>query len=58
MAKNKPFTFPKTKVPNPVTKQPMMTPEEELKQYATKPVVKPPRASNRNLTKPLKSYLP
>ena len=53
----KPFAFPKTKAPAITPVKP--TPEEAiLKQFATKPVVRPAKVSNKALTKPLKSYLP
>jgi hypothetical protein len=53
----KPAVFPKVKVPA-VTPPAILTPQQSLKQFVTKPVVKPPRVSNKSLTKPLKSYLP
>ena len=58
MAKSaKPFVFPKAKAP--VIKVPqVLSPEQSLKQFATKPVVKPAKVSNKALVKPLKSYLP
>ena len=56
----KPFAFPKAK-PAKVTPMgvPPPNPEEAiLKQFATKPAVRPSKVSNKSLTKPLKSYLP
>jgi hypothetical protein len=57
----KPFVYPKAKAPV-IKVPPILSPEQSLKQFSTKPVVKPARVSNRSLTKnpidPLKSYLP
>jgi hypothetical protein len=57
---SKPIVFPKVK---PAKIAPLAAPAPNpeqaiLKQFATKPVVKPPRVSNKSLIKPLKSYLP
>jgi hypothetical protein len=60
MAKNtpKPFVFPKSKGPIAPKAIPVTPEEQILKQFATKPVVKSPKVSNKSLTKKLKSYLP
>jgi hypothetical protein len=55
---SKPFVFPKVK-PSPVIPPPVMTPQQSLKQFATKPVVKPlGKSAIKQIIKPLKSYLP
>jgi hypothetical protein len=50
----KPFSFPKAKVAK-VKLPPILTTEQALKQFATKPVV--PAPNTKGLTKKLKSYL-
>ena len=47
----KPFAFPKAKAPQ-IKVSPILSPEQTLKQFATKPVVKAPRVSNKALTRP------
>lgn len=54
----KPFVFPKSKAPLVPKAAPVMPEEQVLKQFATKPVVRAPKVSNKSLTKKLKSYLP
>jgi hypothetical protein len=55
---SKPFVFPKAK-PASVKVSPILTPQQELKQFAVKPVVKPlGKATTKAITKPLKTYLP
>ena len=46
----KPFAFPKAKAPQ-IKVSPILSPEQTLKQFATKPVVKAPRVSNKALTR-------
>jgi hypothetical protein len=58
MKPQKPFTFPKSKTPISPKAIPVTPEEKILKQFATKPVVRAPKVSNKSLTKPLKSYLP
>ena len=46
----KPVAFPKAKAPQ-IKVSPILSPEQSLKQFATKPVVKAPRVSARALTR-------
>jgi hypothetical protein len=53
--KNKVITVTRTA---PVKAVPVLTPQQKLKQFATKPVVKPLSTKVvKNITKPLNSYL-
>ena len=53
----KSVVLPKT-APAKIVPPPILNTEQSLKEFATKPVVRPPKVSNKSLTKPLKSYLP
>ena len=53
----KPFVIPKVK-PAKIVPPPVLTPQQTLKQFATKPVVPPlKRGTINKITQPLKSYL-
>jgi hypothetical protein len=55
---SKPAVFPKTKAPV-VKVPPILSPEQSLKQFSTKPVVTPlGKVKTKAITNPLKSYLP